>query len=368
MKKRYIFKIIFVMIFFSGILFGCNLNKKPNAIDINENFDMKAAANTVDTYMKYLMKNDIENIKKLYSKELLKTPVSNGNQNLNIMGYSLNDNSEVGRSGVFKVKIVRSDLSKPFSTLDEYSVKVIKEGSDYKIGEINSILDREAFVERNRIKMRSKDNINVNVIIGINNMPQYVFSKDDEANMNKISVPRSNFGILDFSYDGDYLALVTYDKNSYIGVVKIDESMEVQSDSSGSSNGQGNSESENAQQDQIDEYNQKIVGKNIINLDMLKNARVEFLTFSPDEKFIVAQYTNDSIGHCIRMYKMDSGDIINFKFEDKFPVNKVDIVFSSFDTDILNFDVISKANNSESLPDIIGKWRLNLKDFKVVKM
>ncbi|EDK32206.1 hypothetical protein [Clostridium kluyveri] len=366
MKKIYIFKIIFIVIFFSGILFGCSSYEQPNTTSINGDFDMKAAASTVDTYMKYLMKNDIENIKKLYSKELLKSPVANENQNLSIMGYSLNDNSEVGKSGVFKVKIVRSDLSKPFSTLDEYSVKVIKEGNDYKIGEISSILDREAFVEKNRIKMRSKDNINVDVIIGINNMPQYVFSKDDEANVNKMSVPRSNFGILDFSYGGDYLALVTYDKNSYIGVVKIDESMEVQSDNSGSSDGQGNSES--AQQEQIDEYNQKIIGKNIINLDILKNTKVEFLTFSSDEKFIVAQYTNDSIGHCIRMYKMDSGDIINFKFEDNFPLNKVDIVFSSFDTDTLNFDVISKANNSESLPDIIGKWRLNLKDFKAVKI
>lgn len=359
---------MFVVILFSGILFGCSSNEKINSTNIDENFDMKAAANTVDTYMKYLMKNDGENIKKLYSKELLKNPLANENENLNIMGYSLNDNSEVGRSGVFKVKIVRSDLSKPFSTLDEYSVKVIKEENDYKIGEISSILDREAFVEKNKIKMRSKDNISVNVIIGINNMPQYVFSKDDKANINKMSVPKSNFGILDFSYGGDYLALVTYDKNSYIGIVKIDETMEVQSSSTGSPGGQGSSESNNSQGNQIDEYNQKIIGKNIINLDILKNAKVEFLTFSSDEKFIALQYTNDSIGHCIRVYKMDSGDMISFKFEDNFPLNKVDVVFSSFDTDTLNFDVIFKANNRESLNDIVGKWRLNLKEYKAVKI
>ncbi|WP_333886640.1 hypothetical protein [Clostridium sp.] len=368
MKKIYVFKIMVIVIFFSGILFGCSSNEKLNSTNINENFDMKAAANTVDTYMKYLMKDDIENIKKLYCKELLKNPAANGNQNLNIMGYNLSDNSEVGRSGVFKVKVVRSDLSKPFSTLDEYSIKVIKEENDYKIGEISSILDREAFVEKNKIKMRSKDNISVNVIIGINNMPQYVFSKDDKANVNKMSVPRDNFGILDFSYGGDYLALVTYDKNSYIGVVKVDESMEVQSGNAGSSDGQGSSESNDTQGNQIDEYNQKIIGKNIINLDILKNAKVEFLTFSSDEKFIALQYTNSSVGHCIRVYKMDSGDMISFKFEDKFPLNKVDVVFSSFDTDTLNFDVISKATNGESLPDIIGKWRLNLKEFKAVKI
>lgn len=367
MKKRDVVKIIFLMIFFSSLLFGCSLNKNQGTANIDENFDMKAASNMVDTYMKYLMKNDIENIKKLYAKSLLENPIGNENQNLNIMGYSLGESSEIGKSGVFKVKVVRSDLSKSFSSLDEYSIKVVKEDNDYKISEINSVLNKEAFVERNRIKMRSKNDVNVNVVISIDNMPQYVFSKDDEANIDKISVPRDNFGILDFSYGGDYLAVVTYDKNSYIGVVTIDESTEVQSDSSGDDQQQDGGDKGKSEK-QIDEYNQKIIGKNITNLDMLKNSTVEFVAFSSDEKFVVVQYSNNNIGHCIRMYKMDSGDMINFKFEKKFPIDKVDIVFSSFDKDILNFDVIAKANNSDSLSNITGKWRLNLKDFKAVKM
>lgn len=368
MKKIYLIKILFIMVFFSGILFGCASDKEFNAGNTSENFDMKSAANAVDTYMKYLMKNDIQNIKKLYSKELLKNPISGENQNLTIIGYKLNDNNEIGKSGVFKVKTVRSDLSKPFTTLDEYSIKVVKENGEYKISSISSILDKEAFVERNRIKMRSKDNIDVNVIVDINNMPQYVFSKDDQSNINKVSVPRNNFGILGFSYEGDNIAVVTYDKNSYIGVVKIDESMETQSGSSASGNSQESDTGESSQKSQIDEYNQKIIGKSIVNIDILKDSKVEFLTFSPGEKFVLVQYTNNNIGHCIRMYKMDSGDMIDFKFENKFPIDKVDIIFSSFDTNVLNFDVIAKGNNKEDLSNIVGKWRLNLKDSKAIKM
>lgn len=82
----------------------------------------------------------------------------------------------------------------------------------------------------------------------------------------------------------------------------------------------------------------------------------------------MAQYTNANIGHCIRLYKANSGDIVDYKFEEKFPLDKVDVVFSSFDEDILNFDVTPKNNSSESLSKLTGKWKLSLKNFKAVKM
>ena len=119
MRKRSVICTILAIIFSCTLICGCNLNKKEDTKEVNETFDMKAASNTVDTYMKYLMKSDVENIKKLYSKELLKSPIKSENQNLKIVGYSLSDSSEIGKSGQFKVKVARVDLSKPFAVLDE---------------------------------------------------------------------------------------------------------------------------------------------------------------------------------------------------------------------------------------------------------
>ena len=63
MRKRSIICTIIFIIFSCSLICGCSLNKKEDTKESNESFDMKAAGNTVDTYMKYLMKNDVENIK-----------------------------------------------------------------------------------------------------------------------------------------------------------------------------------------------------------------------------------------------------------------------------------------------------------------
>ncbi|ADK17199.1 MULTISPECIES: hypothetical protein [Clostridium] len=367
MRKRSIICTLVLIIFSCSLICGCNLNKKEDTKESNESFDMKAAGNTVDTYMKYLMKSDVENIKKLYSKELLKSPIKSENQNLKIVGYSLSDSSEIGKSGQFKVKVARVDLSKPFAVLDEYSIKVVKEGNDYKIDKTSDVVDREAFIEKDKIKMRNKNDVKTNVVIDITNVPNYVFPKDDKVNIDKAAVPKNNFGIIDFSYTGDNMAMVTYNKDSYIGVIKIDESMSAQSQDSDGQQGDGGDSKDGGEGGKKGEV-EKTVGKNITTLDLLKGSKVEFVTFSQDEKFVMAQYTNANIGHCIRLYKANSGDIVDYKFEEKFPLDKVDVVFSSFDEDILNFDVTPKNNSSESLSKLTGKWKLSLKNFKAVKM
>ena len=50
-------------------------------------------------------------------------------------------------------------------------------------------------------------------------------------------VPIKEFSSINFSYEGEKLAVSTYNKNSFIGIVNIDESLAVQGDAgkSGSS-------------------------------------------------------------------------------------------------------------------------------------
>lgn len=366
--KKNIRIIVMLFIICSFTIIGCNQKKTEEAKETNQNFDMKAASNVSDTYMKYLVKGDIENVKKFYSKDLLKGDIREENKNLKILGYSLFDTSEVGKSGIFKMRVSRADLNKPFTTLDEYSIKVKKENNDYKIDETNNTVQKEAFIENNQIRMRSKNNVNANLVMDIKTMPNYAFSKDDKANIDKISVPKSKFGIINFSYSGDNLAVSTQDKDSYIGIIKIDESLAVQGKDEGGG-GEGNKSDQQGQQKEgAGKAKEKPIGKEIVTLDLLKDSSIEFMTFSSDEKFLAVQYSKPDIGHCIRVYKSDGGDLIEFKFEEKYPLDKVNIIFSSFDKEILNFDVIPKKEGDKSASDVIGKWKLNMKDFKAVKM
>lgn len=354
--------VLFALIFISNMLVSCSKNKLETKENSND-FDIKAANNIADTYMKYLMKDDLENSKKLYSEKLLKNAVGEENKNLKISGYNISEVNEIGKSGLFKIKVSRSDISSVFASLDEYSVEVSKENNDYKIKKTSNNTEKEVFLEGNQIKLKNKNNVNTYVVTDMDGLPTYVFIKDDKSNVNKVKVPKNKFGIVNFDYSGDNLAITSCDNDTFIGVIKIDETLAVQGEEEKQGGGQ-----DKQNQQQSPSIKEKVIGKEIMPLDILKNSKVELINFSPNEKFIGIQYSNASLGKCIRIYKMEGGDIIPFKFEENYPMNKVNVVFSSYDQENLNFDVIPKVEGDKSASDVIGKWQLSMKNFKVKKI
>ncbi|WP_123054844.1 hypothetical protein [Clostridium sp. JN-1] len=357
---------LFIIMIFPLIFTGCTSGKKTES-DKSNAFDIKAAANVTESYMNAVAKGNIDNISQFYSKKLSKSPANSENQNLKIFGYNIAETNEVGSAGLFKIMVSRSDLSKVFTSLDQYDVRISKEDNDYKVVDTKDSIEKEAFEQDGEIRLRSKNNANTNLVINFEGLPSYAFSKDDKANINKILVPKK-FSLISFSYGGDSLAISTYDKNSFLGIVKIDETLAVQSSNGGDNNeqgGQGGGGQESQGQTKIKE---KPIGKEVFPLDMLKDAKVEFMSFSPTEKFITAQYSTVNESKSLRVYKADSGDMIPFKFEDKYPIDKVNVLFSSYDKDNLNFDVVPKSANDKSVSNYIGKWQLDLKNFKEVKM
>jgi hypothetical protein len=372
-NKRWILGLVIAisLLFVQSVLVSCASKKKEESKSTTESFDMKAATNVADTYMKYLMKEDTENSKRFYSKELSKSSISEENRSLKILGYDLSETNEIGKSGLFKMRVSRSDVTKPFASLDEYTLKIKKEDTDYKITETNNIIQKEAFIQNNQIRLRNKNNVNTNLVVDFGGIPNYAFPKDDKTNIDKITVPKSQYGIITFSYGGDSLALSTFDKDAYIAVIKLEEAMAVQaSDKGGGEGGDTGGDTGGGKQKEGGggKAQEKPIGKDITSLDLLKSSKVEFLTFSPTEKFVTVQYTKPDIGRCIRTYKSDGGDLIPFKFEEKFPMDKVDVVFSSYDKETLNFDVVPKKPEDRSASDVIGKWQINLRDFKPKKM
>ncbi|WP_411679654.1 hypothetical protein [Clostridium thailandense] len=369
-RRRAIVLILAISLsFVQFISVGCSSKKKEESQSTTEGFDMKAASNVADTYMKYLMKEDTENSKKFYSKELSKGAANEENRNLKILGYDLSETNEIGKSGLFKINVSRADKSKPFASLDEYSLKIKKEGSDYKISETNNVVQKEAFIQNNQIRIRNKNNVNTSLVVDFGGIPNYAFSKDDKTNVDKITVPKNHYGIMTFAYTGDSLAISTFDKDAYIAIIKLDEAMSVQGSGQGGEG--GDSEGGDKQKGGGGAGGggqEKPIGKEITSLDLLKDTTVEFLTFSPTEKFITVQYTKPNVGHCIRVYQSDGGDLIPYKFEEKFPIDKVNILFSSYDKETINFDIVPKKANDKSAGDVIGKWQINLRDFKAKKM
>jgi hypothetical protein len=352
-------------------LAACKAEKKEPQKELGNEFEIKVAQNVVDVYMKALMKEDNENAKKLYTKELAEKTKETGKSELKVKGYSVEETSEVGRSGFFKLKVARMSLSEPIATLDECSIKVVKEGNDYKINEVKNETEKEAFLEDGKLRVRSKNNIKTSLLIESSSFPQYTFAKDDKGNLSKQIVPRDKFSVINFGYEGERIAISSYDKDSYIGIIKIDESMATQGGAGGGQGGEGGQGGAGGdkQGSQGSMAREKPIGKEMTSLDLLKDAKVEFMTFSNGEKFLLVQYNKPNLGRCIRLYSTDSGEIIKEKLEEKYPYGKVEIIFSSFDKDVVNFEVIQKDMNDKAAAEQAGKYQMELKeDFKIKRL
>lgn len=359
-RLKKIFSCVLVLFCILSIA-GCSKKEDQEKPKVNT-FEIKTANNVVENYMNFIMKEDFENGKKLYTKDLQRKAINLPISNMKIKGYKVTESNEVGRSGIFKVRVTRTSINSSLSCMDEYAIKIVKDGAEYKIGEITSAPQKEAFIEGTGIRFRDKKNVKTNLILDVSGIPKYAYPKDDGARLYKILVPLKKFGPMNFSYEGDKIAFSTYDKNSFIGLVNIDESLEVQgnADQSSGQPSQGSGSGVIAKE--------KPIGKDLIPIDLLLNCKVEFMTFSIDEKFLLVQYNSEKMGKCIRVYNVDSGDMISVNFEKDYPIQKVQIIFSSFGEDSMIYEVIPKSNGDGLEGDIIGKWKLNLKNFTVKKL
>ncbi|MCM8709519.1 hypothetical protein M2651_00590 [Clostridium sp. SYSU_GA19001] len=366
-KKLTSYMLILCLIF---AFTACKKTSKGEVQAETSDFEIKVAQNVVDVYMKALMKEDFQGAKKLYSKELTQKTQESGKSELKVKGYSIEETSEIGKTGFFKIKVARMNLSEPIAALDEAIIKVIKEGAEYKINEVKNETEKEAFLENHALRVRSKNNIKTNLLIDPSSFPQYIFAKDDKGNLSKQAVPRNSFSVINFGYEGERIAISTYNKDSYAGIIKIDESMATQggADSGGSEESEGQQGGKSGGQQGGAMAREKPIGKELISLDLFKNAKIQFMSFSIGEKFIVVQYEKSDKGKCIRVYNTDSGELIPVKFEEKYPYGKVEVVFSSFDKDALNYEVIQKDMNDKTLQEQAGKYKLDLKEFKIKKL
>jgi hypothetical protein len=362
-----------IVIILGVSLISCKGKDDKKKEETKDDFDIKIATNIMESYMQYLKKEDIENAKKLYSKELSEKQKEIVKSDLKIEGFKLDEINEVGRSGLFKVRVTRSTPNKSMSILDMYNIKVEKEENEYKINEINSMTEKEAFIENEGIRLRQKNNVKTNLIVDLAGIPHYAYPKDDKANISKAQVPKKGFGMINFAYSGEKIVVSTFDKDSYIGVIKIDETMATQGGGGGGQGGgtQGGGEAAGGGKGggaQKSLTRETPVGKEITTLDVLTDTKIDLMNFSLDEKFVLVQFDKTAIGKYIRVYDTDSGEMIPVEFEKKFPPDKVEVVFSSFDKDVLNIEVRPKAGTGKEQADLIGKWQVNLKDNKIKKL
>ena len=374
--KKYIISLVTIL-FLLNILAcgGSNGNK-----DTDNKFEMKKAESLVDIYMKNLIKGDVEAIKKVLTDQLSNDAENVTKSALNVKGYSMDESYQVGDTGIFKVKVASTAANISRTTLDTYTIKVIVENWNYKISQINVAYEKESYFENYGLRLRKDNSVKTDLLIDSDGIPQYGYSKEDKANINKIEIPRTDFGNIIFGYSGDSIAISTRNNSiTFLGIVKISNgSVSTASGSQGGAGGgtaQGGAAQGGAASGAQGESNPSQgtgpreipLGKEISSLDVLTNSKVDFMVFSPDEKLLLVQYTNNDMKG-IKVYISENGELIPFKFEENFNINNVDIVFSNFDKDNLYFEVIPKESKKNIEKSTAGTWQMDLKKFKVKKV
>ncbi len=343
MKKILIY--LATMLFILNII-GCKSSEQSSTSE-NKKFDMKKAESLIDNYMQALIREDDEGIKKALNDKLNKNAENPLKSALRVKGYSKTENYQVGDTGIFKVKVASTSLTSTKASLDTYTIKVALVNWNYKISDIKSTVEKESYYENYGLRIRNKNNVKSDLLIDSDGIPQFGFSKEDNAKIDKLELPRSNFSNIDFAYSGDSIAISTVNDVTFVSIVNISsdsvptvgtggQSEAGGGGGGGSQTGQSSSQGQNAGPREIP------VGKEISTLDVIKNGKVDFMVFSPDEKLLVLQYTNSNKMKCLKIYDTEKSDLIPFKFEENYNTNNVEILYSYFDKDMLYFQVVSK--------------------------
>ncbi|KOA18796.1 hypothetical protein CLHOM_28440 [Clostridium homopropionicum DSM 5847] len=353
------------------MLTACTQKKAENVRE-KDRFDIKVANNVVEKYLKYVSEENFTEASKLLTEKLKKSTNEVKANDLKIKGFRVEEMGESGGKGNFTVRVIKINASKPETQLLDYKFKVLKDGIDYKINEIKPANNKESFRESNQLRLRKEKEVETFLITDFDGLPKYAYSKDDSANMKSQLIPKTNYGMMTLNYSGDTIALTTTGDGVFLGILSFDDTMKTQGSQGGMKGGggagggaEGSDQGAGAGNAGTKGNREKPIGKEMTICDIIQNGNIENLMFSKDEKLLAAQYTKGN-ARCIRVYTIGSGELINVKFEEEYPLNKVDVVFDRFEKEKMIYKVVPKSDQDKN-NEFVGQWEMSTKNFKIKK-
>ncbi|AJA49830.1 hypothetical protein CPAST_c37920 [Clostridium pasteurianum DSM 525 = ATCC 6013] len=375
MKKIFL-GIICICIFISSV--SCSKSHVSQTSELKE-FDIAKAFGVVNKYMTANMKNDIKEMSKFYSSTFKKDNVEKMQQDVIINGYKFDEVSQAQDMADIYVRVTKINSKIPYSSLEIQNFKVIREKGEYKIKSIDIENQSESFesyssnnlnsLNGRQIRIRFKNAVKTNLVTNMQSIPRYYYTQDDKAKIDKIPVGLKDFGISAMSYDGTSQIITTKGDNPFIEIVHFDESMATQGGTgdSQSSGGGGNGTGTSGESEMQPETP---IGKEIRPIDVIPGANIKNLIFSQDEIYMAVQYSKANLGNSIRVYLNKNGKIISFKFEDNYPMDKVNVDIINFVEEGLVYKVTPKngQNNDNSIKNMVGTWQLDMEEYKPKKV
>lgn len=344
-----------------SILIGCSKINKDNEVAIDL-FDVFKGRDLATNYLINIRNGDIEKAKESCLEELVNNNINLSEGISDLAGFQLDKTIASSEFAYYIFNVIRDSNIEPKSDLESYTIKVNRNGDNYRISEIKAKSQRELYIKNNSLRIIGEKGGKSSLVISLNNIPKDTYLRENKIMLYKEKVPNNNFGKVVLGFTGQKIAISTIDdKNAFICIAYIDNTLMQNGtdDISSSTASQGNQISE------LQEALEKPIISKVVPVDLLNNVQIENFIFSKEDNDIAVNYKNQSGIERLNIYKADDGSKIDAKLEDIFNVNIYNVKAEYFDGHKL---IINVYKSDGTIDNTTGEYSFNMKNEEMIKL
>ena len=366
--KKAVLCVLSALMIFTG---GCtNKSEHPEIIQKEMQslaFDNVIAIGIASNFMQALSIGDVEGMRSVSTPELSDGLHVNLDDSIKVTGVRMEESTQKGIKGLYKYTVAKSKEGSTLSSLETYYLNVSKEDGEYRVSSCKSVPQYEVFKEGTQLKMRKDDNVEINNVIKMRNVPNAAYSKSNKGDIDKLLVPTNDYGVVGISFTGQKVAATTVDANSvksYICLIDVDDAKATIGQNTGQG-GESNGEEASTKEEQDDK--DKLIGKKITTLDIYKDAKVANFMFSKDDAYVAVNYDTVNGVRRFKFYQ-SRGDLVDLKLEETFNEDEYNLVYKDCKDNYVYFEVTGVKRATEVVQNLIGSYKISTKDFKLTKL
>lgn len=323
-------------------------------------FDNVIAIGIASNFMQALSIGDVEGMRSISTSDLKEGLFVNLDDSIKVTGVRMEESTQKGVKGLYKYTVAKTKEGSTLSYLETYYLNVSKEEGEYRVSSCKSIPQYEVFKEGTQLKMRKEDNVEINNVIKMRNIPSAAYSKSNKGDIDKLVVPTKDYGVAGISFAGQKVAVTTIDGvKSYICVIDVDDAQAT----SGEPQGEGEEASTKEEKDDKD----KLIGKKVTTLDIYKDAQVANFMFSKDDAYVAVNYDTTNGVRRFKFYE-SKGNLVDLNLEETFNEEDYNLIYKDCKNNYVYFQVTGVKNAKEVVQSLIGSYKISTKDFKLTKL
>lgn len=293
--------------------------------------DKKEGEKLLDNYMRALVLRDSNGIKLFYSENLKQ---SSGNfifaENPHPNGFMIDAMEEKEGKLEGKVTLLSVTTGKPYFSLDESTITIIKEKGTYVIDKIEQSKSSEVTEKDKALFMKEEGDVKGKEILKIDEVPEFTTPQGGTPGQ-KFSIGREGFGPIAGDSKGEKLALSTKGKYPALMTMEAKE-------------------------------------KKVKPIDLYFEETVESIAWSQDGKFLAAEMLSKTGSKLIYVYDVEKGEKVDDPMKNVLKPAKYSVNTPYWISDNeLVFNVSGLPGASPDEQKNVGSYKFDVKNTSLTK-